>query len=266
MYHLRRLLFLKIIKRDLSDFDEIEIYALSDTHFEDSKSNHKKMYEWRAEVLAEDNRFVVINGDIINAATKNSKSDIYSSKDNPDGALDDVVEFLQPIADRILAIVGGNHEARIYNESGIKPMRRVARELGLVDLYTDEAYLLFVSFGKSQGRSCRKMVYSIYGRHGCGSGGKKVGSKANGLVDIENIIDADIYIQGHTHQSFATRKSFFRADYRNKKVTLVEKLFVNTNAWLDFGGYGEVLGFSPSSIKWPVITLNGIERKAEATI
>lgn len=257
---------MKTIVRDLSDqFDELNIYALSDCHWEDSHSNRKKLLEWRDEVLSQENNFVVINGDIINAATKHSKSDIYSATDNPDAALDAIVDFLEPISDRILAIVDGNHEARIYNESGIKPMKRVARELGLHDAYANDAYILFVSFGRSQGRSYRKMVYSLYGKHGNGLGGKKVSSKANSLADMETIIDADVYVMGHTHQLMAFSKRFYRVNYRNKKLMAVEKLFVNTNSWMNYGGYGETGGYSPSSLKWPIIRLDGRQRDMKVT-
>lgn len=258
----KEVFIIKVISCELPQFDELRIFPLSDCHFEDAFSNHKKLLEWRQQVLSSENNYVVINGDIINAATKNSKSDIYSSTDNPDGALDAVAEFLQPLVDegRILAIVDGNHEARIYKESGVKPMRRLAKELGIVDKYAPDAYILFVSFGLSQGRTCRKMVYSIYGRHGSG-GGKKVGGKANALVDMEAVIDADIYIAGHTHQPMIIPRTFTRCDYRNKKITYVEKMFINTNAFLTYGGYGEVGGFTPPSIRWPIIILNGHERK-----
>lgn len=256
---------MKVISRELPDYEELEIYPLSDAHWEDSNCDRKKLLEWRDMVMAEDNRYVVLLGDLLNAATKFSKSDIYSSTDSPDGALDDVIEFLEPISDRIIAIVGGNHEARIYKESGMDPTYRMARELGLQDVYSPDAFLLFLSFGRSQGRACRKQIYSIYARHGSG-GGKKAGGKVNSLIDTEAVIDADVFIMGHTHQVFATKKVFYRADYRNKKVTPVTKLFVNSNAWLRYGGYGETLGFSPAAISWPVIKLHGEIRKMQATI
>ena len=59
---------------------------------------------------------------------------------------------------------------------------------------------------------------------------------------------------------------FIRVDYRNRKVTEVEQLFLNTNGFLDYGGYGENFGYSPTSTKYPKIILNGIERKTEAIL
>lgn len=250
---------MKLIKHDLEQFEELNLYFLSDAHWEDAGSNHKRLLQWRNDVLSKENNYVIVNGDILNAATRNSVSDVYSAKSDPDKALDEISDFLAPIADRILVMIDGNHEGRMYKESGIKPMHRLSRELGIEEVYSNEAYLLFISFGMSQGRTQRKMVYTVYGMHGSG-GGKKIGGKANRLNDMSNNIDADVYVISHTHIPIIFPGVFYRCDYRNKKVTPIDKMYVNTNAFLDFQGYGEQQGFSPASLRWPVITLNGNER------
>lgn len=263
---------MKVIKHDRLDkgfvpFENLNIYLLSDVHWEDSLCNRKKLFQWRDEVLSAENNFVIINGDIINAATRNSVSDVYSSKASPDRALDEVSDFIRPLVDanRVLAIIDGNHEKRVAKESGIKLMKRLSRELGIEELYAEEAYMLFLSFGQSQGRDCRQMVYSVYGRHGSG-GGKKAGGKVNSLSDMQLVIDADIYVMGHTHMPVIFPSTYYRVNYRNRKVTPVEKMFVNTNAFLDYGSYGEEQGFSPTAIRWPVVILSGKERHISAKI
>lgn len=40
----------------------------------------------------------------------------------------------------------------------------------------------------------------------------------------------------------------------------------NTNAFLNYGGYGEEKGFAPTSTKYPKIILNGIDREVKALI
>lgn len=109
------------------------------------------------------------------------------------------------------------------------------------------------------------MIYAIYGKHGAG-GGRRPGAKANRLEDMMMVVDADIYLHSHTHLPFIMKKAFYRCDYRNRKITKVEKLFVNTNAFLDFGGYGEEKGYSPLSTQYPKIILNGIEREVRAIL
>jgi predicted MPP superfamily phosphohydrolase len=256
---------MKVIKHDLPQFETLEIYPLADVHIGDSLHDRKRLKQFINEVLEKENRYVIVNGDIINNAVKHGVSDIYAEELNPNEQIDETVSLLAPIKDRILVITEGNHENRTYKQDGILIMYQVAKRLDIFDSYSEGAYLLFVKFGKSQGRNCRKMPYAIYGKHGAG-GGRKVGAKAIRLFEMAEVIDADVFIHSHTHVPMVLRKTFYRVDYRNEKATAIEQLFVNTNAFLKYGGYGEEKGFAPTSTKYPKIILNGIEREAKALI
>lgn len=256
---------MKVISHDLPKFTELELYPLADVHIGDPLQDKKRIAQFINEVLDEPHRYVIVNGDILNWASRNSVSDIYSEEISPNEQIDEAVDLLEPIRDKILVIVDGNHEQRAYKSEGISPMYQVAKRLNIFDKYSPGAYLLFLSFGKSQGRECRKMIYSLYGRHRT-SGGKRPGSKANALEDMSMIVDADIYLVSHSHLPLTMKKSFFRCDYRNRKVTQVDKLFVNSNAFLKYGGYGEELGFTPTSTQYPKIILDGISRDAKVLL
>ena len=256
---------MKIITKDLPQFDTLEIYPLADVHIGDPLHDSKRVKQFINEVLEKENRYVIVNGDIINNAVRHGVSDIYAEELTPNQQIEETVNLLSPIKDRILVITEGNHENRTYKQDGILIMYQVAKRLDIFDCYSEGAYLLFVKFGKSQGRDCRKMPYAIYGKHGSG-GGRKVGAKAIRLFEMAEVIDADVFIHSHTHVPMVLRKTFFRVDYRNEKATPIEQLFVNTNAFLKYGGYGEEKGFSPTSIKYPKIILNGIKRETKALI
>jgi len=248
-----------------SHFNQIRLYVLSDLHLGDAQHAKKKREEFFEEVAAQDNRYLIVNGDIINNAIKHSKSDIYSETLSPEEAIEKTVELLKPVKDKILVIIDGNHENRTYRESGISIMKFVAMQLWIEDLYADPAYKLFVSFGKNQGRDSRKTCYAIYGKHGNG-GARSTGGKMNYVARMAETTDADIYIHSHTHVPAAFRKSYFLSDYRNKKSTKKDRLFINTNAFLNFGGYGEKRGYSPSSTTYPYIVLEGEHRLARAMV
>lgn len=260
---------MKVIKIDLpSDVlnNEIKIFPLSDVHIEDPACNKKKLFAWREDVLSAPNNYVIINGDIINCALKNSKSDVFSSTMTPDEAMDYVVDFLEPIKDRILSVCSGNHDSRMSKETSVNPLRRICKELNIEDKYHPHACVVFISFGKSQGRDCRKQPYVIFHRHGNG-GGKKIGGKANNLQSLSEVIDCDAYIISHTHQSLVFKQNYYRTDYKNKKITPVEKTFVNSNAWLDYeNSYAVSLGCTPASLQYPVMILKGYEKKIEVKL
>lgn len=257
---------MKVINRILSDkFDELELYVLGDLHIEDKLCDRKQFDKWLKEVMAEENRYVILNGDLIDNATKTSIGDTYEATLSPHEALNLLTDLLTPIRDRILVISEGNHENRTYKNDGIRLMELVADKLNLKQYYSPGASCLFVSFGKNKGRGSRQTVYSIYSKHGSG-GGKAIGGKANALVSMAETIDADIYIHNHTHVPISTKNNFFRSDYRNRQVTEVKHTFLNGNAFLKFGGYGEVMGFRPSSVDYPKLILNGYEKDVKVLL
>ena len=75
-----------------------------------------------------------------------------------------------------------------------------------------------------------------------------------------------VYLMAHTHSPAAFRNCFYRADPRNNNITKTEHLFVNTAAWLRYGGYGDKQGYKPASNINPVIYLDGRTKEARALI
>jgi hypothetical protein len=62
------------------------------------------------------------------------------------------------------------------------------------------------------------------------------------------------------------KQAYHRIDPRNSAVALVTKLFVNTAANLNYGGYGEAAEFKPTSKDTPVIYLSGTKKSFEARL
>jgi hypothetical protein len=132
-------------------------------------------------------------------------------------------------------------------------------QLGIANRYSSTTALLFIRFGRqSSSRHNRPFLYTIYVTHGSG-GGRREGGKVNRLADLASIVDADIYIHAHTHLPMVFKESFFRVSGSNSSVALVDKLFVNTAASLNYGGYGDRMGYKPASKKSPVIYLDGLK-------
>ena len=69
---------MKIIKHDLPQFDTLEIYPLADVHIGDPLHDKKRAKQFINEVLEKENRYVIVNGDIINNAVKHGVSDVYN--------------------------------------------------------------------------------------------------------------------------------------------------------------------------------------------
>ena len=90
--------------------------------------------------------------------------------------------------------------------------------------------------------------------------------KAIRLADMASIVDADVYIHSHTHLPMIMKQGFYRTCEANRSVAPVSKLFVNTAAALDYGGYGEIQEYKPTSKDTPVIYLDGHKRGMTARL
>lgn len=256
---------MKVVKIDLSnEIKQLEIHTFADEHIGDEHCDMERLLNRIEYVKNTPNAYCIMNGDILDNATKTSIGDTYTQEFNPMEQLKRANELFLPIREKILCITHGNHENRSYKNDGINLSFLIAKQLGLDDVYTSTSAVLFIRFGKqSRGHKesngsgkVRKMCYTMYVLHGSG-GGRKAGTKVNRLEDMAGIIDTDIYIHSHTHLPLIMKQGFHRIDSRNSAVAFVDKLFVNTAANLRYGGYGEAGEFKPSSMDTPVIYLDG---------
>lgn len=255
---------MKAIKIDLpKELEQVELHIFADEHMGDPHSDLKRLLQRIEYVKNTPDAYCILNGDIIDNATKTSIGDTYAQELNPMDQLTKAVEIFEPIKDKILCITHGNHENRTYKKEGINLSYLMAAQLGLTDRYTPTSAILFVRFG--EGDHHHKIRYTIYALHGSG-GGRKEGAKAIRLADMASIIDADIYIHSHTHLPMIMKQAFHRVDLKSSTVAHVNKLFVNTAANLNYGGYGEAGEFKPASKDTPVIYLDGRKKKYEAKL
>jgi predicted phosphodiesterase len=255
---------MKVIKSDLSkDIDSLELHVFADEHIGDYHCDLPRLQERIDYVANTPNAYCILNGDILDFASRSSIGDIETREFNIMEQLERTYELFGPIKDKILCITNGNHEARGYRKEGFDVSRVLASRLNLSDVYTMTAAFIFLRFGENNHN--RKQLYTLYVNHGSG-GGRKEGAKAIRLADMASVIDADIYIHSHTHLPMVMKQGFHRVDKANSAVANVTKLFVNTASNLNYGGYGEAQEYKPNSKDTPVIHLSGSKREMNATL
>ena len=247
---------MKAIRCDLPYAEQIEIHPMADLHIGDSMCDYKSIMERIEYIKNTENAYCILDGDLMDTAICSSIGDTYGANLQPMEQLKMCVKVFEPIKDKILAVLPGNHENRVYKSDGLDITGLMCAQLGIPDKYSETTALLFIRFGK--GKRNRPMRYTAYVTHGSG-GGRKEGGKVNRLADLTSIVGADIYIHAHTHLPIVFKNSFFRACESNSSVALVDKLFVNTAASLNYGGYGDKVGFKPASKRSPVIYLDGLK-------
>ena len=257
---------MKTIKCDLPFAEMIEIHPMADLHIGDSMSDVKLIYERIEHIKNTPNAYCILDGDLMDTAIASSIGDTYGANLQPMEQLKVCVRIFEPIKDKILAVLPGNHENRVYKSDGLDITELMCSQLRIPQKYSPTTALLFIRFGKNIANGHgRPQLYTIYATHGSG-GGRREGGKVNRLADLASIVDADIYVHAHTHLPLIFKESFYRVSGSNSSVALVDKLFVNTAASLNYGGYGDKAGFKPASKSSPVIYLHGLKHEMTAKL
>ena len=234
------------------------LIPISDLHIGDPVCNLDKFYRYRSWIEKTPNAYVILNGDILDAATKNSIGDVYGATMQPGEQLNLACEILEPIKDRILALISGNHENRIKRETGIDVSQILAQRLGT--WYAgDEAYIK-LRLGSQKDTNKHPLVYTIYCTHGWGSG-RTAGAKVNNLQRLGEICLADIYIASHTHFMTVHQDIILVPDLRNNQMVELKRTFVSSGAFVGRSSYAVRSGYKFSKQGSPRIRLEGREKK-----
>lgn len=256
----------KTVQVDLGDFDDVELMVIADLHIGDPTFDEKMLKAVAKWVNDADNRYVVIAGDIFNAGLKDSVSSVYNESMTLQQALDyfrsDVVDVLG--AGNIVAVIRGNHDNRVVKSVGLDPVA-VACELNGLTYCGAEGYITLSVGDWGRGKKRSPVKYLMFLTHGTG-GGRTVGSKVNALMRHSDIVVADIYVQGHTHQPLVVPDVIYVPDTRRERIVERDQLFVNAASFIKRDSYAKDFSFAPQSRKHPVIMLSGREKSLEGII
>lgn len=183
---------LEVIKFDADDHDkgEIHVYGLGDVHVGAPNWDPKVTLRKVQTILDDPVGYVHLCGDLMNNGLKNSKTNTYMETLMPQEQKDWIIENLEPLKNRIISAVPGNHEDRTTRDVGISPMYDIMCIWGISERYRENAALSVVRFGKSyNGRG--KCVYGGLTTHGSG-----VNKHAKFVAGFDGI---DYAVAGHTH-------------------------------------------------------------------
>ena len=99
----------------------IKIYPVADVHF--GAINHQTA-EWSRfcnQISADEDAYIILDGDLINNNTRSSVGSPWDDTIRPRQQKKQMVEYLQPIREKILCITSGNHERRSMKDADDDP-------------------------------------------------------------------------------------------------------------------------------------------------
>jgi predicted phosphodiesterase len=229
----------------------VNIYPLGDTHFGSPDFNQAKFNRWIELVEKDDNAKVILLGDMLDNALRNSKTNIYKATLTPIEQKRILAGYLEPIKGKIIAGIQGNHEARTTKETGDCPLYDVMAKLDLEHLYRENMAFIKVNLGKR--RADRQWSYGIVASHGASRG------------KVENFIPyvdgMDVFLSGHTHTASSNFPAKIVMDMQNEVVRLVPITPIVVPSFADYGGYAMKGLLKPTSNHlFPVVELSGTEK------
>lgn len=184
--------------------------------------------------MARPNAYIFLMGDILNVASRSSKSNPFESdKDEYARA----VALFKPHKKRIIGCITGNHEQRMYKEFGFNPLQPFCSELSVP--YCGYSAVLRIRVGKRRDRFNEfRQMYWGFAHHGNG-GGSTMGAALNKKVKLQEIVHGmDFYMAGHDHQLIAGTRNILlpkRDIIEHQRVH-----YIDTGSFLDWdGSYAE---------------------------
>ncbi len=238
----------------------MNLYVISDVHL-GSIDCDEELFQHNLQVIKEDPLArVILNGDLLQNDLRGSKGDIYKQKYPPSKQKRIMRQYLEPIAEKILGMIGGNHD-ELRTQEDATPILDIAEWLGVPYLEGEGLFKIPVG-ARPNGKPYPYIVYCTHGS----SGGRTMGAVANALHRLGDIVLADVYCIGHTHKPLMFPDSYYVPDLRNNKVHEKIRYYVNTGSYQKRGLYPITKNMRPVVLMTPKIILSGTERKVNVIL
>lgn len=210
---------------------ETRIWAIADVHLGARECDLQAFKSFIKRVESADDNYIVIVGDLLSNGVKDSLTNVYEELIPPSAQIDLAVEILQPIADKIIGGVGGNHEHRSKKAVDLDPLYCVFSMLrnsdgeSLQSLYRQN--IEFIRVILKNDKSTHD-TYAIMLTHG-----KTANKKRQFAYSIEGV---DAIISGHTHDGILEKpaKIVFT---KSNRVKIKPVVSLTATSWISWGGY-----------------------------
>lgn len=204
------------------------------------------------------NVYLILAGDLINNATKSSVSNCFDDVYRPSEQKKLMAKILEPVKDRILCAIPGNHEDRSGKDVDDDPLYDIMAKLDIEDRYRKNRAILKLRFGNNQkSNGGRNPTYVFAVVHGSGGGVNKAERYAYTFDGV------DALIMGHTHKSLNTTPGKIRIDSRNNTAKQVPFDVIVATSWLRYSDYAAKKMMAPTSHVFQKITLCGTRKEIE---
>ena len=252
--------------------NDITIIPVFDVHY-GAKEHMADVWEsFLEKVRNTPDVYLVLGGDLIQNSTRSSVSNIFDDTMRPSEQKKAMAKMLEPVRDRILCSVTGNHERRSTKDADSDPSFDIMVKLDLEELHRENMAFLKIQMGKQErdsgGRTSGKMrpVYSMVVTHGSG-GGIYTGTAVLKAERFGYVIDGlDVLVVGHSHKPFTTQPGKLKIDLRNNKVSVAPFKVITATSWLEYAGYAAQKLYLPTTYCLHTIKLSSNKKDIVVTM
>lgn len=216
---------------------DIDIFPISDVHL--GAMEHAET-EWQSFIksVEKSNAYLILAGDLLNNGVRTSKFvNPFDEVLRPREAKRRMVEYLEPVKDRILCVVTGNHERRTLKDDDQDLSYDICSKLDIEHLYRENVAYMCLRLGQRNTERKSIATYTFAVLHGSG-GGIYTGAAVNRNERFGNVIEGlDCLVAGHVHKGFVTKPSKIVIDPQNNAVVMKHYVVISCVSWLNYGGY-----------------------------
>ncbi|MFA6242676.1 MAG: metallophosphoesterase [Candidatus Hydrogenedentales bacterium] len=244
---------MKLVSVEVPD-NHAYLLPIGDIHFGDKafgKVGKQKLQGYLAWVKANKNARIFLMGDLLNVASRHSKTSPFDSNTDE---YQDIVKFFEPFKSQIIGGISGNHEDRMTDMFGFNPLIPFCAVLGIP--FLGFSAVIRFRVGKKPKQDEYYQTYYLYAHHTTGGGGT-LGGALNRKVKLQELVQGvDAYMGGHTHQLAVGFRSVFSPG--TNEIVERKIAYIDTGSFLDWqGSYAEAKQMPPGKLGAPRIRLSG---------
>ena len=239
----------------------MNIKVVADVHLGARECMEQEFMRFLENVKNTPNTYLVLGGDLIDNGTKSSVTNCFEARYRPSEQKKMMAKLLEPVADRILAGVPGNHEARSGKDADDDPLYDIMAKLDIEHLYRQNIAFIRIRMGdnhKSEGR--RNPSYNLALVHGSG-GGIYTGGAINKNERFSYILEGiDALLVGHSHKPASTTPARISVNHKGE-IAVKEMEVICASSWLQYGGYAARGMLLPAGHADQTLTLCGKKKQ-----
>jgi predicted phosphodiesterase len=235
-----------LITYEMGMLPDMRIVPLGDVHLGAPDCDFEAFKAEVDRIARTPRTYAILMGDLLNTDLVGSKGDPYHATMPPGVQKREMVNALEPIRDKVLGIVSGNHERRMLRAVGSCPTYDIAAKLDIEDRYRETMAFLRIGLGKNA--HGKEYTYRLMMIHGSGGGGKR-GAMVSRMDDFFQSFDGvDIFVYGHSHKPGNTPDSKVMIDSQNRQILQRPVLTVCAGSWCAYGGYAPQNAMRPVAL------------------